>query len=297
MSESSISKHLRKEAKSLLKLCRGGDSSALARVRAQLPRVTSEQIKLADVHHALAKEHGYLNWAELKQQDAPLSRFSGCGFETDRFRKPLLNCRKIPIFLSKVFTQLALSAMSMQWPIISIWIPNSSPPKTAAGPRFLYALCVTLSQIECTACGGNPLVCGIAAGSRSGPEHIHSGRSIRSCKQDLRCHSREPYGNNGSVYQMLIERGAAPDDPRANAQSMRDKRRRLFPRLQLDEVLTRMSDEDLNLEMNSGAEWPHSFIRWMEDPSRRNHGLWIPKLRKAAMSIASGLSRRGLVLT
>ena len=57
---------LRKEAKSFLKLCRAGDAAALARLRLQLPAQT--EIQLADVQHAMARESGYANWAELKRQ-------------------------------------------------------------------------------------------------------------------------------------------------------------------------------------------------------------------------------------
>ena len=65
---------LRKEAKSLLRRCRSGNHQGLERVRAELPRfaeLTDEraafEIRLADVHHALARERGYVSWAELKR--------------------------------------------------------------------------------------------------------------------------------------------------------------------------------------------------------------------------------------
>jgi ankyrin repeat protein len=66
---------LRKEAKRILKRCRAGDAASIDRLRAQLPNLDLEQIKLADVHHAVARELGYRNWGELKRNDAPLSRF------------------------------------------------------------------------------------------------------------------------------------------------------------------------------------------------------------------------------
>jgi hypothetical protein len=65
---------LRKEAKSLLKRCRSGNQQALQRVCAELPRLaelTDEraafEIRLSDVHQALARERGYANWGELKR--------------------------------------------------------------------------------------------------------------------------------------------------------------------------------------------------------------------------------------
>jgi ankyrin repeat protein len=73
---------LRKEAKHLLRQCHARDAAAIGRLRAQLPRLAAladaqigEQIKLADVHQALAREHGYANWAELKRADDPLEQF------------------------------------------------------------------------------------------------------------------------------------------------------------------------------------------------------------------------------
>ena len=65
---------LRKEAKSLLKRCRAGEESAMARVRRQLRKV-SKEINLADIHQALAREYGYSNWAELKRMAEPEENF------------------------------------------------------------------------------------------------------------------------------------------------------------------------------------------------------------------------------
>jgi hypothetical protein len=69
---------LRKEAKSLLRRCRSGNHQGLERVRAELPRfaeLTDEgaafEIRLADVHHVLARERGYAGWRELKRSTDP----------------------------------------------------------------------------------------------------------------------------------------------------------------------------------------------------------------------------------
>jgi len=73
---------LRIEAKALLKEIRAGGAGAIERVRAKLPALASldtlqfaSQIQRADVHHALAREHGFENWEELKRRDSPLERF------------------------------------------------------------------------------------------------------------------------------------------------------------------------------------------------------------------------------
>ena len=65
---------LRKEAKALLKRCRSRDAAALARMRAELPRLAeldderaAADIKLADVQYALARESGFPNWGRLKR--------------------------------------------------------------------------------------------------------------------------------------------------------------------------------------------------------------------------------------
>jgi hypothetical protein len=65
---------LRKQAKSLLKLCRSRDKSALERILTQLPRLVkldgrraAAEIRLADIQHALARERGFTNWVDLKR--------------------------------------------------------------------------------------------------------------------------------------------------------------------------------------------------------------------------------------
>jgi len=64
---------LRQIAKQLARACRAGDPAALVRVRARLPRLAAmdeataaSHVRLADVHHALAREAGVDNWAALK---------------------------------------------------------------------------------------------------------------------------------------------------------------------------------------------------------------------------------------
>jgi hypothetical protein len=71
---------VRKEAKSLLKLCRSRDTLALARIRAELPRFAdmddehaATAIKLADVQYALARESGFANWGKLKRYELELN--------------------------------------------------------------------------------------------------------------------------------------------------------------------------------------------------------------------------------
>ena len=82
MSDSLNLERLRKEAKALLKQIRAGNVAAIERIRVHLPKLLdldttqlSSQIKLADIHHALARERGFENWAELKRRDSPLERF------------------------------------------------------------------------------------------------------------------------------------------------------------------------------------------------------------------------------
>jgi ankyrin repeat protein len=82
MSKSFSLEFLRKQAKSILKLCREQDPPAIQRMRPHLPRLAAlddahfaQQIQLADIHQALARENGYASWGELKRHDAPLARF------------------------------------------------------------------------------------------------------------------------------------------------------------------------------------------------------------------------------
>ncbi len=62
--------HEKKQAKALLKAYRDGDSTALARFRAQLPRLTSTAATpsptLADAQFVIARERGFESWPKLK---------------------------------------------------------------------------------------------------------------------------------------------------------------------------------------------------------------------------------------
>jgi len=74
MSEPINLEFLRKEAKKLLRQCRSGNATALARVQKQLPALSSN-IQLADVQHALAREQGFANWSELKHEESSTKQF------------------------------------------------------------------------------------------------------------------------------------------------------------------------------------------------------------------------------
>jgi hypothetical protein len=62
---------LRKQAKELLRAYRGGDSSAVARLRAVKPGLSApggqQPAALADAQFALAKEYGFESWPKLKR--------------------------------------------------------------------------------------------------------------------------------------------------------------------------------------------------------------------------------------
>lgn len=72
---------LRRDAKRLLRGSRAGNPASLSRIRAALPRMAAKAdaeigatIQLADAQHAVAREQGYENWAELKRRDDPIAR-------------------------------------------------------------------------------------------------------------------------------------------------------------------------------------------------------------------------------
>jgi len=69
MSTPSRLEFLKKEAKSLLKQCRAGDAAALERIRAGLPRLVTDEVQLAEIQYALAREHGYSSWPDLKRSE------------------------------------------------------------------------------------------------------------------------------------------------------------------------------------------------------------------------------------
>ena len=63
---------LRKQAKELLRDFRAGDTAAVGRLGAVIPRLTdparSDDVILADAQFALAREYGFENWAGLIRQ-------------------------------------------------------------------------------------------------------------------------------------------------------------------------------------------------------------------------------------
>ena len=73
MSTPSQLEFLKKEAKSLLKKCRAGDAGALKRMRASMPRPIAKEIQLTEIQYALAREHGYSSWPDLKRSEVILS--------------------------------------------------------------------------------------------------------------------------------------------------------------------------------------------------------------------------------
>jgi hypothetical protein len=72
MSTPSQLEFLKKEAKSLLKQCRAGDAEVLKRIRSSLPRPIAKEIQLAEIQCALAREHGYSSWPDLKRSEVML---------------------------------------------------------------------------------------------------------------------------------------------------------------------------------------------------------------------------------
>ncbi len=57
---------LTKQAKDFLRDAKAGDATALERLRAEGPVGASDQPKLADCQHALAREYGFASWPKLK---------------------------------------------------------------------------------------------------------------------------------------------------------------------------------------------------------------------------------------
>jgi ankyrin repeat protein len=58
---------LRKQAKDLLRALRAGDADAASRVRAIIPRGSTDDLALADAQFVLAREHGFESWSALVQ--------------------------------------------------------------------------------------------------------------------------------------------------------------------------------------------------------------------------------------
>jgi ankyrin repeat protein len=66
--------NLKKQAKTLLKACRRGDTEAVARVRAAHPRFEPGALRLSDCHLVLAREAGFASWPQFKVAVVSASR-------------------------------------------------------------------------------------------------------------------------------------------------------------------------------------------------------------------------------
>src|ERR1044071_8982964 len=78
--------HLKNEAKALLKAHRAGDSSAAERIRAAIGDVRSP--RLTDAQRAIAREHGFFTWAQLR---ARVDSTGSVTAATDEFLRAIQN--------------------------------------------------------------------------------------------------------------------------------------------------------------------------------------------------------------
>src|SRR4051812_13875948 len=83
--------HLKNEAKALLKSHRAGDPAAVERIRVAIGEIPSP--KLTDAQRAIAREHGFFTWAQLRARveatgsvDAATKEFLRAIQEQDRNR-------------------------------------------------------------------------------------------------------------------------------------------------------------------------------------------------------------------
>jgi ankyrin repeat protein len=305
MSDSLNLEYLRKEAKTLLKLCRSGNTSVLARIRVQLPQVSPEQIKLADIHHAMARELGYKNWAALKQQDAPLSRFLSAVRNGDltKARFELSANPDLPIeSLHAACAVGDVDAVSYHLGID----PDSIRSEESGWAPLLYACASRFHKLSPRHASAT-LACVTVLLDKGADPNTYTLAGPSDPTSRITAAARAGFSGNNRAARLLHERGASrEEDPRSIPKSVRDEARRWFPRQQIDDEVERMSEQDPQFK----DELKRRMVPFFDElkrqmapflhrpgapPQSAPAPLWLhyPRLREDAKSIAEWALQRG----
>lgn len=217
---------VRKHAKRQLKRARTGDSALRAALRAALPRLAAlsdsefaTQVKLADIHHALALEHGQPNWAALKRH---LEALDPVHMQAARFmaairaadlprvtalfeRHPLLAHYNLPCAVAVGNTDFAAA-----------WLKNDATRAITPHPGdgwepLLYACQSRFHQLGEPYAGGSLRCAELLLDAGASPNAFAlwdpGDPASKLSALYLACES-----NNEAVVRLLLERGADPND-------------------------------------------------------------------------------------
>ncbi|MEQ1832043.1 MAG: ankyrin repeat domain-containing protein [Candidatus Eisenbacteria bacterium] len=220
---------VRKAAKQLLRSARAHDAGALARLRAALPRLASlddvaaaEQLKLADVQHALAREAGLEHWAALKRQVeaaepliAQVTRFLGAlaGPEDETMRDVLER------FPEVARGSLHAACAACDLPAAEAWLARDPAHATARiGPNGGWTPLDCLAQSPLFALDAARGAASVAIGERLlalGADANTSTLQPGSHDTTLSVLYRASERGNAGLVRVLLAAGADPNDGEA----------------------------------------------------------------------------------
>jgi ankyrin repeat protein len=229
---------LRRQAKELLRAAQAGDTDAIARIRA-----VSDELTLAAAQLALAREHGFASWPRLK--DEVDARTLGLAEKSDEFIQTSIsgNTRRAAHMLAET---PALAGYSFATAVIlgdadrvraelqqDPTLATRSDPRT--GWTALHvACCSRWHQIEPARADGLASVARLLLEAEADPTGATPWRPRgRGGWRPLRCVIAVANSgpSNRQIVELLLERGAVPDDHDLYLAGFARDRHQLLPML------------------------------------------------------------------
>src|SRR5215471_5252619 len=228
---------LRRQAKELLRAAQAGDTAAIARIAA-----VSDELTLATAQLALAREYGFASWPRLKDEvDAPTL---GLAEKADEFIQASIsgNTRRAAQMLEET---PALAGHSFATAVIlgdadrvraelqdDPTLATRNDPRT--GWTALHVACSSRwHQIEPDRADGLASVARLLLEAGADPTGSTLSRPRRSSWRPLRCviAVSNSGSSNRQVVELLLERGAVPDDHDLYLAGFAHDRHQLLPML------------------------------------------------------------------
>ena len=268
---------LRRQAKELAAAARSGDPAALDRIRAQVPAGTPLTLSAAQL--AIAREYGFASWPRLKAEAQALG--SEMAQRVEEFlwasiRQPARAAgmleRDPQIARYDFRTALMLGDAARVREMLARDPALAARPDPRSGWTPLHAVCSSRwHRLDPDRAAGLTEVAGLLLDAGADPE-VMAGPPDRPGLQDRRrwtalC-SAATGAANPAITQLLLERGARPDDHMLYLAAFNDSReclRLLLPHAQGIEQTTALAApisindaEGVRLLLDAGADPNHS---------------------------------------
>ncbi len=212
-------------AKRLLRSCRDGDAAALGRIRAQLPRLAAldpakaaENVRLADVQHALAREAGLASWAELRHSIEAREPFF---VQLGRFLRALHDSdaaamrRVLEAHPGVAKTSIHAACAACDEALVASWLAREPGLATAPYGNTSWTALEALAASPLFALSPAHARASVAIGRRlldGGADANHSVPQPGAPHLKLPALYFASRVGNASLVRLLLERGADPND-------------------------------------------------------------------------------------